>query len=108
MKKKNINTRKIIIICIIFIISLIIMICIFKIDKIDILRNIKNKNYKVDENTDVTVIDVTNMVTGSDISHQHIFKSMYDSIKHWEECTICHEKNNIVNHNSTTTWSLRI
>ena len=108
MKKKNIDTRKIIIISMIFIICVIAIMYIFKIYKIDILKNVKEQNKKATENTDITVVDVTNIVTGSNINHEHVYKSMYDNIHHWNECTICHEKNNIVNHNSTTTWSLRI
>ena len=92
----------------IFILCIIAIIYTLKINKIDILKNIREKDEQSTENTEVTTVDVTNMVTGSDINHQHIYKSMYDNIQHWEECTICHEKNNVVNHNITTTWALRI
>ena len=87
---------------------MIAIVCTLKINKIDILKNIKEKNKQSAENVNVTVVDVTNMVTGSNINHQHIYKTMYDSTQHWEECTICHEKNSVVNHNFTTTWALRI
>jgi len=93
---------------VIFILCIIGIIYTLRINKIGILKNIKEKNKQSAENTDVTVVDVTNMVTGSDINHQHIYKTMYDSTQHWNECTICHAKNNIVNHNITTTWALRI
>ena len=109
--KKRVNIRiskKMVGIFVIFMLCLIAIIYTFKIYKIDILKSIREKNKQIIENADITVIDVTNMVTGSDINHQHIFKTMYDDTEHWEQCTICFEKSNIVNHNFTTTWTLRI
>ena len=100
--------RRVVIVCVIFILCIIAVVCTLKINKIDILKNIREKNRQVAENIGVTTVDVTNMVTGSNINHQHIYKTMYDSTQHWEECMICHEKNNVVNHNITTTWALRI
>ena len=108
-KRENLKeNKKIAIICMIFILCMITIVCTLKINKIDILKNIREKNKQVAENTEITTVDVTNMITGSSINHQHIYKTMYDSTQHWEECTICHEKNNVVNHSITTTWALRI
>ena len=108
-KRDNLKKNKMIaIICVIFILCMIAIICTLKINKIDILKNIREKNKQVAENTEITTVDVTNMVTGSDINHQHIYKTIYDSTQHWEECTVCHKKNNITNHNFITTWILRI
>ncbi len=73
------------------------------------IENIKNKiskQSKVTENENITTVDVTDLETGSNINHEHIFKTVSNSTEHWNECTICHEKENIKNHNFTTTWAL--
>ncbi len=53
-----------------------------------------------------TVVDVTDLEDNGNIEHEHIFKTMYDENYHWEECTICGQKNDIIEHSFTTTWAL--
>lgn len=80
-----------------------------KSNSISIIENIKNKinpKVQIEENKDITIVDITNLETGSNINHQHVFKTSSNTTQHWNECTICHEKENIENHNFTTTWAL--
>ncbi len=69
---------------------------------ISIIENIKNninKQSQINENTDVTIIDITNLETGSNLNHKHILKTSYNSTQHWNECITCHEKEDIIVHN---------
>ena len=54
----------------------------------------------------VTTIDVTGIELGKETEHEHVYKTMYDEEKHWEECIICNEKRNEVVHSFTITWAL--
>lgn len=52
----------------------------------------------------VTTVDVTTLSTPSgDVEHSHIYASTYDGTSHWEYCTICGTKRNIVAHSYTRT-----
>ena len=53
----------------------------------------------------VTTIDVTGIELGTETEHEHVYKTMYDEEKHWEECTVCNEKRNDVVHSFKTTWA---
>lgn len=48
--------------------------------------------------SDITVVDVTGLILGKETQHEHLWKTMYDETNHWEECTVCGEKNNIQIH----------
>lgn len=65
--------------------------------------NIKNlrffENKKAINESEITTIDVTGIELGKETEHGHIYKTMYDDNKHWEECKICGEKANEVKHN---------
>lgn len=76
---------------------------------ISIIENIKNRINKQEETTNqITTIDITGIIAGKETQHEHIYKTMYDENKHWEECKICGEKRNETAHTITTTWALRI
>lgn len=74
------------------------------------LKNISifnNKNNAINEqNRDVTIVDVTDLDLGDGVGHQHLFKTQYDENQHWEECTLCHKKKDIMIHSFTRNWSL--
>ncbi len=94
---------------IILIFCVLILFCI-KIDKISLIENIREKIAKTEELeqniNEVTIIDVTDLEDNGNLKHEHIFKTMYDENKHWEECTICGNKENEQNHSFTRTWTL--
>ncbi len=54
---------------------------------------------------EITTIDVTGIITGKETEHEHIYKTIYDENKHWEECKSCGEKRNESTHSFTTTWA---
>lgn len=105
------NVRKKIIYIGVFIILLIIGLVIYSenIKKINIIENIKkaigeeNSSNTTDE---ITTIDITGITAGKETEHEHIYKTMYNENKHWEECKACGEKINEENHTITTTWSM--
>ncbi|MCI8291101.1 MAG: hypothetical protein HFJ25_02445 [Clostridia bacterium] len=77
--------------------------------EMDFLEGIKNNiGKRMEENTElvgVTKIDVTNLSNNGVIEHEHVYKTMYDENKHWEECIICKQRRNEIVHNYTTTWA---
>ncbi len=44
--------------------------------------------------SDITTVDVTGITPGKETQHEHIYKTMYDENKHWEECMSCGEIQN--------------
>ncbi len=97
-----------IIISIILILGIVILFC-SKINKISLIENIKQKIAKTEEiqtANEVTTIDVTDLEDNENLEHEHIFKTMYDENKHWEECTVCGKFQNEMEHSFTTTWNL--
>lgn len=56
-----------------------------------------------DLRSSVRTIDLTDLVTGADTSHEHIYEKKYDNNKHWDECFICHNKTNEKLHSIITT-----
>lgn len=71
-----------------------------------------NTNNSISELQEVdkkaTVVDVTGLIIGEETEHEHVYKTTYDEENHWEECIYCNEKRNMIVHNFTTTWALRI
>ncbi len=99
---------KIIAITIIILILVIVILFCSKINKISIIENIKQKIAKTEEiqtANEVTIIDVTDLEDNGNLEHEHIFKTIYDENKHWEECKICRKKNNEASHTYKTTWA---
>ena len=72
----------------------------------------KNKLTKNELNAlndgNVTTIDITGITPAPESEHEHIYKTLYDDTKHWEECIVCGVKRNEPTHSLTTTWALRI
>lgn len=106
MKKKNL-----IILIAIMIISIVFCMGILsKNRKISIIESIRNKISQIAENIQnenkVTVVDVTNLIKGKETEHQHLWKTMFDDEKHWEECTTCGIKNGEINHSFIINWIL--
>ncbi len=66
-----------------------------------IQNSISNSNVA----SEVTTIDVTYLEKGKDFEHSHLFKTMFNETKHWEECTVCGEKNNEKTHTYTRSWA---
>lgn len=56
--------------------------------------------------SNTTLVDVTNLNSDIIVEHEHIYKTMYDSESHWEECTICGENKNKTIHSFKRTWAL--
>ena len=50
-----------------------------------------------------TNVNLTNFVTGEDVSHTHVYEKKYDDTSHWEECFICGNVQNKQEHHKTTT-----
>ena len=48
-----------------------------------------------------TNVDLTNFVTGEDVSHTHVYEKKYDDTSHWEECFICGNTQNKHEHHKT-------
>lgn len=67
---------------------------------------VNNKKDAINENGNLTVVDVTDLELGDGSGHQHLFKTQYDENQHWEECTLCHQKKDVMIHSFTRTWSL--
>lgn len=105
MKRKNLI---ILITIIVFVIIVFLLIFFSKnVYNLYLVKNLKNiLTNQISESNNVTIIDVTSLLQGDYIEHDHIFKSQYDTDNHWEECTICHSKQNLVKHSFTTTWAL--
>ena len=93
---------------IILILGIVILFC-SKINEISIIETIKQKIAKTEEiqnASEVTTIDVTDLEDNGNLEHEHIFKTMYDENQHWEECTICGQKVNEKNHSYTSSWTM--
>ena len=82
-----------------------------KVFKLPLIEHIKNiiaeritEEYNTDDNTNATIVDVTGLIIGEETEHEHIYKTMYDDTKHWEECIACGNRRNEVLHNLKTTW----
>ena len=105
MKKRF---KVITVIAIILILGILILFC-SKVDKISLIENIRQKIAKTEEienGNEVTRIDITDLEDGGIVEHKHTFKTMYDENVHWEECTICKEKQKENIHTFSRTWSL--
>ncbi len=86
---------------IILILGIVMLFC-SKINEISIIENIRQKIAQTEEiqnASEITTIDVTDLEDNGNMEHEHILKTMYDENKHWEECTICGQKTNESNHN---------
>lgn len=60
------------------------------------------KKIKISNIRDKNAIDITNLITGAEAEHNHIYESKYDDISHWQECTICGQKINVEAHTIET------
>lgn len=56
------------------------------------------KKVKISNIRDKNAIDITNLITGAEAEHNHIYESKYDNTSHWQQCTICDKKINVENH----------
>lgn len=70
---------------------------------IGIIENIKRALGEImqSSNSDVqniTTIDVTGIELGRETEHEHVYKTMSDEEKHWEECIVCGEKQDEIGH----------
>ena len=74
-------------------------------EKTDFINSIENTKSKKIEEIEITKIDVTDLENNGNLDHEHLFKTMYDENKHWEECTICGVVNNESKHSYVTTWA---
>lgn len=50
----------------------------------------------------ISSIDLTDLVTGDDVMHTHIYEKKYDDTYHWDECFICGDIQNKEEHHKTT------
>ena len=91
---------------IILLIILIMVICAYT-DKLNKNKLSKNELNALDDR-DIITVDITGITPSPENQHEHIYKTLYDDTKHWEECTVCSVKRNETIHNFTTTWALRI
>lgn len=74
-----------------------------KVRKIELIENAKNAvgELVADLRTDtseVTIVDVTGLIRGEEIEHEHAYITKFDANNHWNECKICYEKFNIEEH----------
>ena len=70
-----------------------------------LIQNVGQSKVEKQTFTEVTRLNVTNLNSNIIIEHEHVYKTMYDESKHWEECIICNEKNSEVVHSFKTTWT---
>ena len=101
MKKRNLIKMIIIALILISILGAVMWYS-KSINKLLLIENIKQA---INEENNITTIDVTGIELGIETEHEHVYKTMYDEEKHWEECTICNEKRNEVVHSFKTTWA---
>ena len=98
------------IIAIILVVLVTLILFCSKTNKISLIENIRPKISQVEENikseNEVTTIDITYLEDNGNMEHEHIIKTMYNENEHWEECTICGQKQSILKHNFTTVWDL--
>ena len=100
--------KKIKLIATITILSIILIMIIFagtnQIKKKQITKNDINAL----NNGDITTVNITGITPSPESQHEHIYKTLYDETKHWEECTVCSLKRNEKVHSLTTTWTFRV
>ena len=75
--------------------------CSNKIKKNKLLRN----NINALNNGDTTTIDITGTTPSPESQHEHIYKTLYDDTKHWEECTVCGIERNETIHSLITKYA---
>ncbi len=96
----------------IYILMILILILVFALviysKDIREIKTIKDKKQAINEVIEVTTIDVTGILLGKETQHEHIYKTMYDQEKHWEECMSCGGIQNEKEHSFTRTWTLEI
>ncbi len=116
-KKKKVISKTRLVIITIFLAIIFLFVFYEKVHKIGIVENIKKQAILLSEQIqsnianlnradELTIIDVTNLVKGKETEHEHLWKKIYDENNHWEECTVCGEKQSIEKHSYTTTWAL--
>ena len=96
-----------------WIVVLVLILCFFLVflfaNKEQIIKNLKYSiNIKANNeemSEEETVVDITDLNANELIEHEHVYKTMYDENEHWNECMICGQKNEIVNHSFITTWA---
>ena len=77
---------KLIAIIAISMIILIMILCAYT-DKINKNKLTKNDINALDDE-DITTIDITGITPSPESQHEHIYKTLYDDTKHWEECIV--------------------
>lgn len=95
--------RKVLIIILIIFILISLQLLYLRKNNISLIT--KNMPKNLTENN-ITTIDITNLENSTELNHEHIFKTQFNDTTHWNECTICHNKKEIITHNLSTTWSL--
>lgn len=95
------------ILIIVFIVIIIIGLILFskRIYRISLIKNEKQALIEPNANDETTIIDVTNLSNDLKINHQHVLKTQYNNKEHWEECTVCNEKQNITKHSLIIQWA---
>lgn len=109
MKKERLFKR-IIVILIFILCSIGIIGFLEKTSKLSWIENIKrvmSKQIQEDSaisNVDATVVDVTGLIIGEETGHEHIYKTKYDEVQHWEECVSCGIIQNDLKHEFSREW----
>ncbi len=107
MKKKLVLVIIVAIVGIILFLENVCKISVFdSVKQITARQSQMTNNEENSKNDDITIVNVTNLEIGSNLNHKHILKTAYNSTQHWNECTICYEKQDIVNHEIKTKWKL--
>lgn len=83
--------------------KLVSSILIFILLTISLPIEIISKSIAADTKVAIKTVDLTDIVTGTDMAHSHIYEKKYNTDTHWEECFICHNKINAKAHNLRTT-----
>lgn len=94
----------------VLVMMLLIIVTILYLEKLKIIRLVIKEKKALNEqkiNTELTTIDVTELVSGQEIEHECIYKTQYDKNNHWNQCIICDKKQNIEVHNYITKWVSR-
>ena len=81
MKKRNLIKMIIIALILISILGAVMWYS-KSINKLLLIENIKQA---INEENNITTIDVTGIELGKETEHEHIYKTVYDEEKHWEE-----------------------
>ncbi len=98
---------KIVAIAVIILILGILTLFYSRINKISLIENIRQKIAQTEEiqnASEITTIDVTDLEDNGNLEHEHIFKTMYNENEHWEECRICEQKINKAGHTYETKY----